>query len=64
MDNIEVSKAPGAFAAAYKEAKTLKMEKKTFNTAPISLKDQISRFAASSFSDADNKELDEDMQYI
>ena len=64
LTNLEISKQPGAFIAAYEKAKAEEAEMNRFNTAKISLTDQITRFDASSFSDEDNKALDEDLTYI
>jgi hypothetical protein len=65
MINLDfVNMKPGEFTAAYEKAKAARVEKKPFNTAEIPLPVQLERFEAASFSDDDDRALDEDLQYI
>jgi hypothetical protein len=65
MTNIDVmNMKPGEFAAAYGKAKAGKLGKKPFNTAEIPLNVQLERFEAASFTEDDDRALDEDLRYI
>jgi len=65
MTNLDVfNMKPGEFLAAYREAKAKRLDKKPFNTADIPLNVQLERFESASFSDDDNRALDEDLRYI
>jgi len=65
MTNLDViNLKPGEFKAAYEKAKASKLGKKPFNTAEIPLNEQLKRFETASFTEADNRALDEDLRCI
>jgi len=63
MTNLDVMNKPGDFVAAYEKIKILESEKKPFNTAQYTLSQQLERFEKASFTEEEDRALDEDLLY-
>ena len=64
MTNLDIMKDPENFIVAYEKAKASKKVKKPFNTAKITFSKQLKKFEKTSFTEEDDRALDEDLTYI